>query len=172
MITANILMKHSASTCNKELLSYLHENINRINRNYNLKVVIVYNEMLPKLKNRISSLPALLIGDTVTIGNSNIKNRLETSRRQPAMENDSLDDFWNAEIRAEGDNVDEEDGVMEKAKTRALEMAMSQKKQPTKAPTKKTSLPLSSKKIREAKIVDDDPFMRKYWENQEESPGM
>ena len=68
-------MKHSASNCNKELLSYLHENINRINRNYNLKVVIVYNEMLPKLKNRISSLPALLIGDTVTIGNSNIKNR-------------------------------------------------------------------------------------------------
>ena len=165
-------MKHSASICNKELLFYLHENINRINRNYNLKIIIVYNEMLPKLKNRISSLPALLIGDVVTIGNTNIKNRLENTKKQPVIENNSLDDFWNAEIRTEGDNVDEEDGVMEKAKTRALEMAMSQKKQqPTKSSTKPfTKVSTTLKKIQEAKIVDDDPFMRKYWENQEESP--
>ena len=170
MITANILMKHNPSVCNKDLLSYLHENINQINRNYNLKIVIVYNEMLPKLKNRISSLPALLIGNSVTIGNTNIINRLESTRKQPYVENNSLDDFWNTEIRTEGDNVDEEDGVMEKAKNRALEMAMSQKKQPTKTPIKKSQVQFSSKKIQESKIVDDDPFMRKYWENQEESP--
>ena len=166
-------MKHSTSVCNRELLNYLHENVNILNRSYNLKVIIVYNEMLPKLKGRISSLPALLIGNTVTIGNTNIKNKLENTR-QIQNENDSLDDFWNAEIRTEGDNVDEEDGVMEKAKTRALEMAMSQKKQPTKISTAQQSKThtRTTKKITEAKIVDDDPFMRKYWENQEESPGI
>ena len=55
---ANILVKHSASKCNEELMNFLHDNIKKINSKYNLKVIIVYNEMLPKLKNKITALPA------------------------------------------------------------------------------------------------------------------
>lgn len=162
---ANILVKHSASKCNEELMNFLHDNIKKINSKYNLKVIIVYNEMLPKLKNKITALPVMIKGETLITGNAAIKKEIMTAS-SISDSSDSLQDFWNSEIHSAGDNVDEEDDLMDKAKTKALERAMDQKNQPT------TVKPRISNNIKqkEINIVDDDPFMKKYWENQEESP--
>lgn len=183
---AHILIKCSVSKCNQELLSWLHSNICSIRKSLKLKIVIIFEDLYPKLGGRIKKLPALLLDGRVIIGNSAIKKQLSiinTSRNSaPTGTDDDLMDYWNSEMHSGVDNeCTEEDDLMDQIKKRALDVSMSRRDGMKQKPKRRETIVSSARQdnvkldnIKSDKIsnmVHDDPMMQKFWENQETSPG-
>ena len=182
----DILVKYSASECNRNLLTWVYSNKASISKKINLKVVIVYEDLYHLLKNKIKKLPVLIIKNKTFTGNNAIKNKLkeilDIKNNQTTSEDDTLEDFWRKEIQSGGD--DEGSDIMGAVKQKAMDMtsnhrqASNNRKIPNrKSPKEDTSsrrvdnINISS--ITPEKISDlipDDPMMQKFWENQEESP--
>lgn len=187
---ARILIKYSTSKCNKELLSFLHQNIYTIKKKFLLKVIIVYDNLIPKLGNSIKKLPVLIVNGNAVTGNAAIRQHLVSEIEQSGIKGKlpkdmghcDLEDYWNKEIHSGVDNdMNEEDDLMEQVKNRALEQSMqhreNNKKQPKRRETVVTSTRqdnirldnVSGDKISD--MVSGDPMMQKFWENQESTPG-
>lgn len=179
-----ILIKYSTSKCNKDLLSFLHRNIDRIKQHFNISVVIVYDDLIPKLGNNIKRLPALITKSYNITGNEEImkfltvKNTIKKRITAPvkAENNDDLNDFWNTEMHSNLDNDIEENDIMEKVKHKALEQTVQHTEDIQRKKDKKEKKienikteDLSSDKISD--MVNEDPIMKKFWENQESTPG-
>jgi hypothetical protein len=182
---ARVLIKYRTSKCNKSLLAFLQNNAAAIKKRVNLRVVIVYDELYPKLKGKVSKLPALILNGALITGNNAIQGRLgglikdATTGKAPAPApiGDDLESFWNDEMNS---GVDEEyaDDKADKVRSRAMDAAMETRKQSTKK-TKRIAPAVSNPgdaarmdNIQPDKIsemIDDDPIMRKFWENQETS---
>lgn len=185
---ARILIKNSTSKCNKELLQFLHQNIGSIKKKFSLKVVVVYDELIPKLGNKIDKLPVLILNGKLITGISMIKQNLMTNpavkeKKEPKGVCDDLENYWNAEMHSgvdeSGDGGDED--LMESVKQRALDQSMEHREN-IKAKEKRRDNIVSSAKQDNIKVekinsdrisdmVNDDPMMKKFWDNQECSPG-
>jgi hypothetical protein len=188
-MNASILIKHSTSKCNKELLQFLHQNIALIKKKYILKIIIVYDDMIPKLGKNIKQLPLLIVGGNSIVGNAAIHQHLAPSvgestvigKTPKDVSNCDLDDYWNKEMHSGVDNdMDENDDLMDAVKRRAMDQT--QHHQETNKPKKKKCEPIVSSTRRDniqlqnvgdkiSDIVSDDPVMKKFWENQECTPG-
>lgn len=185
---ARILIKHSASKCNKELLEFLHKNIRVIKSRFALKVIIVYDDLIPKLGAKIKRLPVLIINNSAVTGNSNIRDRLISSIGVTKVKDvaqdkgcDDLHDYWNSEMHSGKDEqLDASEDLMEGVKNRALEQSQQHREA---QPKKKTSKPVVSSAREDniqletmqgdkiSDLVDNDPIMKKFWDNQESTPG-
>jgi hypothetical protein len=166
---ARILIKHSTSKCNQELLQFLHQNLSTIKKKYNLKTIIVYDEHIAKLENCVKKLPMLIVGGKSIVGNADIKKFLSPTSTASADPCD-LDDYWNKEMHSKDDDVDEDE--MDKVKNRALDQSVkrttsSKKKPPVKEDDEPDNIQLKDLDS----IIDDDPIMQKFWANQESTPG-
>ena len=187
---ARILLKYSTSKCNRELLSFLHQNIHTIKKNFSLKVIVVYDDLIPKLGTKIKKLPVLIVNGNPITGNQAIRQHLVSPDGQSSIKEKTpkdmghcdLEDYWNKEMHSGVDNtMDESEDLMETVKNRALEQSMNhresskpkQKRRDTVvANARQDNIQLdaiSGDKISD--MVDGDPMMQKFWENQESTPG-
>ena len=126
MVEVRILLKHSTSVANQDLLKYLHTNINVIKKHADLKIIIVYKNLVPKLKGSIKSLPAMIINSSVVYGTKamkqkiknlvnrkgSLKNKKSTFKNTPTTSgssekrgSDDLHDFWHSEMHGKDDNA-------------------------------------------------------------------
>lgn len=185
MIEAKILVKHSASKCNKELLDFLHKNIKTIKKAYGIKVIVVYDDLVSKLPKKIKRLPVLILKGTLLTGNEAIFQRFkETFTNKPKPPtitvSEDLQDFWHKEMHNGGDNENPDDVIMESVKNKALETTMRRQEARPKQRRRHNSVKsngggnikldnLQSSKISD--LVGDDPIMKKFWDNQESTPG-
>ena len=189
---ARILIKNSNSKCNKDLLTWLHSNINTLKKNVLIKVLIVYENLYPKLENKIKKLPVLIINGNLITGNNAIKTHLSNiagsdsnSKRKQIMNGgeDDLMDYWNTEMHSGIDEGcdDESEDMMEQVKKRALDMTITHKdnlnknqkhREPIVSNTRQDNIQMEDiKSDKISDMVSEDPIMRKFWENQEKSPG-
>jgi hypothetical protein len=185
---ARILLKYSASRCNKELLSFLHENIDTINGKFKLKVIIVYDDLIPKLKNKVNKLPVLIINGKPVTGNSAIRQHLTSKVEQggkdnsKGMESCDLENYWHNEMRS-GVDEDSDDNLMDIVKSKALEQSIhhrenskaiaskGSKKNTVKPTTRQESIKLKGVDRDKISDIEEDPFMKGFWDNQETTPG-
>jgi hypothetical protein len=187
---ARILLKYSTSKCNKELLSFLHQNIDIIKQKFSLKVIVVYDNLIPKLGNGIKKLPVLIINGKPFTGNAEIRQHLVSDVGQSSIKGKApkdmgscdLEDYWNKEMHSGVDNdMNEGEELMETVKNRALEQSMNHRE--TSKPKQKrreavvTSTRQDNIRLDKANgdkisdMVGGDPMMQKFWENQESTPG-
>lgn len=191
-MNARILIKYSSSKCNKSLLDFMHSNINSIKNHADVKIIIVYEDLYDRLEGKVNKLPVLILDGRLITGNGNIKQSLmdivksgttaHTSTGTNGNNSIDLQEYWNAEMHSNMDDNCDEDDPMEKVKIEALSQTMSHNEQMTKRPKKKRDTTneerhdniqiggISTNKISD--MVSDDPIMQKFWENQEETPGM
>jgi hypothetical protein len=181
---ARILLKYSTSKCNRELLNFLHQNIGFIKKKFSLKVLLVYDDQAHILGDSVKKLPALIISGESIVGNASIQQYLSPPSNNPQKivkppDDCDLDNFWNEEMHSgSNDNVDEAEDIMESVKKRVLEQSVqhredsnhrSKKKEPVISGVRQNNIKISSgEKISD--MVGDDPIMKKFWENQEQSP--
>jgi hypothetical protein len=189
MVTCKIIIKHSTSACNKELLSFLLINIAGIKKRHALKVLIVYDNEISTVKGKLSRLPALITSNgKVFTGNSDIRGYLSTTntstkkteKQQQGSGGDELENFWHSEMHSkdDGGGEDEENDLMEADKQRALQHTIDLQEKNNKTAKKKKAPPPSvhvestPQHAGNVKISDmtNDPMMAKFWENQEETP--
>ena len=182
---AQILLKKSTSKCNKDLMSFLHTNINIIGKKLTKKsrkkkFVDYFNSNVHK---NIKSLPVLLINGKKIYGKSAIqKFFMSGSVNSKPVENNSTDlqNFWKEEMYSKEDNDNDNNDVMEDVRRRALDQTVSRNEQ--KKPKRKEPehpIPVSNtdnvqlENIGSENIADmvDDPMMAKFWANQELTPG-
>jgi hypothetical protein len=187
---ARILLKYSTSKCNKELLSFLHQNIDTIKQKFSLKVIVVYDDLIPKLGNSIKKLPVLIISGKPITGIAAIRQHLVSDIGQSSIKGRApkdmgacdLEDYWNKEMHSGVDNeMDESEDLMETVKNRALEQSIHHRE--TGKPTKKKRDTVVTSARQDNILLDDisgdkisdmsgdDPMMKKFWENQESTPG-
>ena len=181
---ARIIIKHSASKCNKDILSFLHKNADSIKKRYKISVVLVYKDLIPKLKNKIDKLPALVHNGRLITGKSDIKKFLipPTEKGPRDMGVCDLEDYWHNEMHSslDGDTVDD-DGtadIMDGVKKRALDQSM-QHRESSKPRKKKKDVVVSNSRednvpidnTRISDMVGNDQMMQKFWQNQETTPG-
>lgn len=165
-----IFVKHSNSKCNKELLSYLLQHKQRLKKEYNIKVIIIYEYMIPKLDKKITKLPVFINNGNIITGNEAIINYIKP--KQNKQISDDIHSFWNNEIISGGD--DELEDVSEEIKNKTLDRMMERKEsipvvRKKKETIENTDVPLNTDMS--ISDMDTDPIMRKYWENLESSPG-
>jgi hypothetical protein len=175
---AKILIKHSVSSCNQELIQWLQTHVNTIKQYVSLKVVIVYASMYNKLDSRITRLPALVMGGSIVTGTTSIKKKISAriNGTGPTVDDNDLDNFWNTEIfSGVEDKDDEPDDIMEHVKRKALDVTSSYREQSKKEKKKVQFEPSSNVRVETtdkiSDMIDDDPMMQKFWENQESTPG-
>ena len=130
----------------------------------------MYDDLLRRLKS-IKKLPVLILNKTLITGSNDIKKALTAQPSNPKGVSDNLSDFWNDELFSKDDN--EEGDVMENVKQHAMNMTAAHRQKSTSRPKTMKSIPnddnvsVSSEKISD--LITDDPMMKKFWENQEES---
>jgi hypothetical protein len=187
---ARILVKHSASKCNKELLNFLHSNIKRIKQKYSLKVVVVYDDLIPKLGEKIKQLPVLITSDGAITGNTAIQQKLvsklgitnaKTAVPARDMGTSDLQDYWNSEMHSGVDEpLDQSDVLMDAVKNRAIDETSKHRESRPKKKKRETitssaredNIQLDNVKgDKISDMVDNDPIMQKFWANQESTPG-
>jgi hypothetical protein len=172
---ARVLIKHSASKCNKELLQFLKKNVNYLRDRYSMKVIIVYAENIHILKTKIKQLPALIIEGGLFVGNQEIKKRLLSPHRSTIIpQADDLENYWNNVMNSKDQEEESETSIMDAVKAKTLEQTKtrteslnSKRKQSKRSPS-----PVIYKGGAETSTIselDDDPYMKQYWENQEYS---
>lgn len=185
---ARILLKCSASKCNRDLLSFLHSRHKTIKKGFKLKVIIVYDDIIHKLgKGGIKKLPVMIINGKAITGSTAIQKRLsQCDSKTPSAsvassidEGCNLEDYWNQEMHSGEDDTNEND-LMEQVKNRALEQSIHHRESSTKSSHKKD--PTIASDHMDNIIMDDiggdkvsdlesDSIMKKFWENQESTPG-
>lgn len=186
---ARILVQQTASKCNKELLKFMYSNIKVLKKYMDVKIVIVYKKMIPKLPKSITKLPVLVVpGRPVVSGNKAIKTalkeivegkpRVEGVRAKPKQVKDDLDldSYLNSVMYAKDDEQTEDE--MDAVKTMAMNRsAIHRSNLKKRRPRKKSSVDTPSDNIKldsinSSKISDfaKDPVMKKYFESREESP--
>jgi vacuolar-type H+-ATPase subunit F/Vma7 len=190
MIQARILIDYKSSKGNKDLLEFLHNNINSIKKKINIKVIIVYNDLIPKLPKNVKRLPVMITTGLSTVGVKNIKQKIINSIGTTDVKSkdhvkdmgvSDLQDFWDSEMHNGKDNDNNDDNVMESVKNKAMEVSI-QRQESTPKQKKKLEPIVSNNReeniqleqIQSEKIsdmVDDDPMMKKFWDNQEATPG-
>jgi hypothetical protein len=187
---ARILLKYSTSKCNKELLSFLHQNIDTIKQKFSLKVIVVYDNLIPKLGNNIKQLPVLIINGKPVTGNAAIRQHLVPAVGKPSIKGEApkdmgacdLEDYWNKEMHSGVDNdMDESEDLMEAVKNRALEQSVHHRETGKPKQKRRETVVTSARQdnivldtVTGDKISDmvgGDPMMQKFWENQESTPG-
>jgi hypothetical protein len=195
---AYILVKYSASKCNKSLLDFIHTHKNKIGKIFNLNVVIVYDDMIAKLDSKIKHLPVLIIPGNFITGNKSIKEYIiktiappgnkqkQQQQKQKGVASVSeLDDFWNNEMHNNTeDNECEGDNIMDNVRDKAIEQSIQHQK--SAAPKRKKLTPskyndkdnVKVGNIKTGKISDmiegggnEAKMMKQFWDNQENTPG-
>lgn len=196
MIEARILLKNSASACNKDLLGFLHSNIDILKKYVDIKTIIVYKDLYPKLGGHIKSMPAMIINGSLVTGNDAIKERLTTlvqaskdtgSKPAPPKHNPGtdLESFLNGEMfsgEQEGDAERESDpmkDVMNRAMQRtAQHREFTKKNKPQRKETivsssREDNIKLSQVEPESLKdmVSGETDLIQAYFANQEQSPG-
>jgi hypothetical protein len=198
-MATRILLKYSASQCNKDILYFLSSNINEIQQSIPLKVIIVYDEMINKLGGKIKKLPAMVYASQIIVGNADIqkfisdkigqgKNGNSNNSVKSKVEglqsttNNDLNDFWNSEMHSgedESNTGEGSDEMVETMKSRALNQTLQHNEQ-LKPRTKKRESVMTTSDDSNMSLstdndnisqMDDDPIIQKFWENQESTPG-
>lgn len=162
-----VIVKYSASACNKELLDFLKTNIARINKQEKLKVVIVYSHLTDKLQGKIKTLPVMVSNGTLITGVSSIISELSPRQIKQKENTTNLQDFWKEEMISTDDNDDE--NIMDIAKNKTF-TDMNNRRNGTRHSSKANSN-TSNNFDGEISSMDSDPIMKKFWANQEYTPG-
>ena len=118
-----IFIKNSNSKCNKDLLDFLKQNKARLKKDYDIKVIIIYDNMIPKMDKRITKLPVLINNGNIITGNESIIGHLKPKNKK--VVDDDLHSYWNNEITNGAD--DEPDDIAEEIKTKTLDRIMERK---------------------------------------------
>ena len=184
-----VLIKHSASKCNKEMLSFLHQNINVIKKKFSLKVIVVYDDLIHTLGSKIKTLPVLIIGNDSVTGNTAIKKYLmrsdtetKTVANHTTVDQHNLTNFWNTEMHSGTDNkMDETDDLMDSVKERALARTQHYVEKGKSTPKKKESIISSDvhdnidmdilSKDDISNMSGGDDMVQMFLDNQESTPG-
>lgn len=185
---AYILVNKRASECNRDLLSFLHNNTNSIKKKLanirHNKFVQYYNKGTHS-KLKLKSLPALLVKNQKIYGKSAIKKYILSGTVKPNKSSvkdtsNDLQSFWKEEMYSKEDNVDTDESIMDDIRKRALDATMTRNEQTNSRKKKpRNSLPtpresnIETEPINTDNIADmvDDPMMAKFWANQEYTPG-
>ena len=94
---ARILIKYSASKCNNDLLVFIKKNIQNIKKKYNFNILIIYDENISLLKDKIKKLPVLIINNELISGNGNIIQKLTEKTNVKKIPVD-IDNIWSDEM--------------------------------------------------------------------------
>lgn len=184
---AYILVNKTASECNRDLLSFLHNNTSSIKSklvNRTVKFIQYYNKSNHS-KLKIKSLPVLLVNNKKFYGKSAIKKyilsgNVKSNKTSVKNTSDDLQSFWKEEMYSKEDNVDTDESIMDDVRKRALDATMIRNEQNNSKKRKpRNPLPTPRKNnieiepINTDNIADmvDDPMMAKFWANQEYTPG-
>ena len=192
---ARILIQHAPSKGNKDLLKFLMTNIDVIKKYVDIKVVIVYDKLIPKLEGKTKKLPIMVSPSFPTAtGNNEIKKMLKQivegpakhvavartgggapKERSPEMDVKSyMDEIMYAKDDEETDDMD---AVKQKTMERTMnrnkmisEKAKPKPKNTTVVDTPRDNIKLDS--IGKEKVSDftNDPMMKMFFDNMEESP--
>lgn len=161
-----VIIKYNTSDCNKKLLKHIKDNIAEINSQEKTKVVIVYKNLVHKL-GKINTLPVLVSNGRVTTGVSDIISELSRKKVIKKENVTDLQSFWKDEMTAGDDNDDTNE--MDKVKNSAL--SDMNRRAPGKVSSKPKSSYVSDPDECEVGKMESDPLMKKFWANQECTPG-
>jgi len=178
-----ILISNKPTKCNKDILTFLHNNINIIKKKYKLKIVIVYDDKKHILKNKITKLPILIFnnGTSYTGLNSIIKTLLplKSSKQLSNKINNigtDLESYWKEEMGSKEDNENGNGKLMDEVLKKTLALKTERSNTSANKSSNKSSnvsANVSSTNLNESNISDmvGDPIMQKFWANQESTPG-
>lgn len=183
-----VFLKSNPSKCNKKLISFLKSKMKKIKKNHQLRVVIIYEDLYDKLPPDITNLPVLITEKgKMVVGNSQImKNLNRTTDKSSTSDyippSDNINDFWAQQMysKEQETEADEPADLMESVRQRALTRSMTHKEKINK--TKRKADPvgpdtqedrdrLGSMQSENISDFTDDPMAKKFWENQEATPG-
>ena len=183
-----ILIKNNPSKCNEKLLSFLKSKIKKIKKKHKLRVVIVYEELYKILPSEVTKLPVLITdqGKMVTGNKQIIQNINKTINDNPVNENnytppsDNINDYWSKEMFSkEQENNEESSDLMENVRQKALNRTMVHKEEMNKTKKKRVKSMDGPEEREKLNVIQsdsisnftDDPMAKKFWENQETTPG-
>lgn len=178
-IFIEVLLKNTASDCNKEVLEFLHRNIGKIKTHFKLKAVIVTQKIDHKL-------PAVKIAGNLTVGKTALIEELKTAyaeKARPKTDDDVVRSYMDTQM-ATGDNEDSDRSgdiakklASEAFRTREANNAARESNVPKAKPKGHGSL--KTKKTKSDNVGDGltagqslpsdlekDPLMAKFWANQ------
>lgn len=181
-----ILIKNNPSKCNKNLIRFLKSKIRKIKKKYKLRVVIVYEDLYKTLPPGITKFPVLIteqgkmaIGNTQIIKNIN-KTINENNTSSYAPPSDNINDYWSQEMFSkEQENNEESSDLMENVRQKALNRTMNHRDEMNKTKKKRMQSTDGPEEREKLDIIQsdsisnftDDPMAKKFWENQETTPG-
>jgi len=183
-----IVVKHNLSKCNIKLIKFLKSNKDLIAKKYNLRLLPIPEDLCKKFSSDVKGLPILLTWDEkIAVGNSQIIKNIKkgigyntpTSKYTPPS--DDINDYWSRQMFSKDQEGDgEPSDLMESVRQRALSRTMTHKDQMNKNKKQIDPVIPDSREDREKletiqidRISDftDDPIAKKFWENQETTPG-
>jgi hypothetical protein len=181
-----VLIKHKASACNKTLCEYLERNIKTIKKFVDLKVILIYDKDVSRIPKNMRT-PILIpeTGRPVT-GIQKIKEYFKKSAAKKTaahvpIQSNALEDFWHQEITSTGQESDGKDTKQKSAEVsqRAMERAVALKATQDRHQGKhqggdvpsRTAAVESPGQVKSIADMEDDPMMKMYWQNLEESGG-
>jgi hypothetical protein len=185
MIAATVFLAYKANSYNKAIIDFLLKHVKALKKNIGLKVILVKN--VGKLNKAIKSLPAMEVVEEDSVkyveGVSDIVSEL--GKVKPKVAGDGMENYWN-DIMMSGDN-DPDPAEEFGKKLPSLAEAMTQQRN-AQVPPKKVGngqersheeagesqhRPASTGDSKPGSIAsfEDDPLMKRFFENQETSPG-
>jgi hypothetical protein len=182
---ATVFLAYKANSYNKAIIDFLLKNVKAIKETITLKVILVKNP--GKLNKAIKSLPTMeWVEDgspKYIVGVAGIVSALGTKPKKKP-ETDGMETYWNS-IMMSGDN-DPDPSEEFGRKLPSLAEAMTQQRN-SQTPQKKAGnmqersheegdghlphQPLGDSKPGSVASFEDDPLMKRFFENQETSPG-
>lgn len=164
------------SAKNKKLMKFLNSKVATLKKTLKISAIRITEKQRKKLPPELSKLPAMQYGKQVINGCSNIISKLEncnnTQLKNKPMSEDPLYDFQMREMMSKDDNEPKSNSdAMEKKFAEVSKKRDNAKAQ--QKPQKQNAMPASggTTQIPEQSIssMTDDPLMRNFWANQEET---
>ena len=166
-----VLFKNRASDCNKELLEFLHRNIEKIRVHFRIQAIILTTKPAHKL-------PAMIVKGKTYEGASAIMNKLKTmylNKVRPKTDDDRVRSFMAEQMATKDDDNDQNTGDIAKKLAAEAFKKREQNQQSRKSNIPKSS-PAITAKARPGKKqsgiketlpseMEKDPLVAKFWAN-------
>lgn len=172
-INATIFLAYKANECNKALVDFLLREKKMLKKFMILKVFLVKN--VHKLDKKITKLPTMEwvtsnMNSQFIVGNSAIISTLEKTTRKSA-ESDSIESFWNDIMLSGGDDPNPEDEFARNIPSLVENISQQRNTKTKDKPEEESSEDAPAASSSSISSFEDDPLMKRFFENMETSPG-
>lgn len=169
-INATIFLAYKANECNKSLTSFLLREKKSFKHGINLTVFLVKN--VQNIDKKITKLPTMewvVNGKKqFIVGNSAIIGTIEKNIKKP--DKDSVDAFWNDIMLSGGDDVSPEEEFTRNIPS-LVENISQQRMKKGEQDSTESEQPQQPESKGSISSFEDDPVMKRFYENMETSPG-